>query len=91
MEIFVIHGEAKFLSQGLHVFQRVHTRRQDEEDRGTRPALLIRLCKLNLAILHVFRAHLLLNKSAAEKNSAQVYSVLRKEPLLLLSASKLDY
>ena len=64
MEVLVIECEAEFLAQCLHVLQWIDSWGQDEENWGSRPALLVRLGKLYLTIFHIFCTHLFFNKAA---------------------------
>ena len=54
VEVTVVSGEAHLLTEGLHVFQRVHSWGEDEEHRGLRARLLVRLGELYGFTLCVF-------------------------------------
>ena len=41
VEVAVVISESQLLALSLHILQRVHARRQDKEDRGSRAGLLI--------------------------------------------------
>ena len=52
------------LTKSLHIFEWIHSRRQDEEYWSFWSGFLVGFGKRNRAALCVFRSHLLLNKSS---------------------------
>ena len=53
VEVTVVAGEAHLLAEGLDVLERVHARGEDEEHRGLRTRLLVRLGELHGLTLRV--------------------------------------
>ena len=59
VEVTVVAGEAHLLAEGLDVLERVHSRGEDEEHRGLRTRLLVRLRELDRFTLRVFASEFL--------------------------------
>lgn len=62
MEVSIIHREAQFLAQSFDILQRIDTRRQDEEHRGTRTRFLVRFREFDCPVLNVFITKFLFNE-----------------------------
>lgn len=69
MEVLVVKSKSEFLAQGLHVFEWIDARGEDEEDWSPWPALLVGFGKLDLAVLNVLRTHLLLYEATTQSNN----------------------
>ena len=62
LELSSFQVASNFVVLDLHVLERVHSRREDEEDRRRRPRLLERLGELDGLVVDVLVAELLLDE-----------------------------
>ena len=82
MERFLIRREAEFLAERFDILDRIHSGRENEEDRRARIRLLVGLVEWNRTILHELLAEFLLDEETERRPESSMSSEQRPRRVL---------